>query len=496
MEATPKRKPGRPRKSPEPAALQEVEAELAGLLDQLAGDESLEAFIRRISPHLAPAPHLEPLIRLIERARHERVRALISMPPRHGKTLSILHGLAWWLKNSPADVCAFFSYGDDLARSKSRTARHLAVSAGVKLASDSANLSEWRTTAGGGLLAGGAGGALTGQGVTGLFVIDDPIKNREEADSAVVRNKIDEWIREVALTRLEGASVLLVQTRWHPDDPSGRLAAAGGWEVLNLQAVAEGADPLGRAPGEALWPERFPIEELDAIRRQIGEWSFAALYQGLPRPRGTAVFGEPSRFDLEAWRPEAARVVIGADPAASEKTSADYSVACVLAVEGRGDRMTGRVLEIWRGQVAIPKFTERLRALSAKWFNCPIAVEAVGGFKAIPQMLRQVDPLLRLVEVAVRGDKFTRAQPVAAAWNDGRILIPTSAPWVEPFLAEVQAFSGVRDRQDDQVDALAHAWNSIVGGRAGSIPLSLHHSGPRPWPTDNWGRRLRISGAL
>jgi len=289
--------------------------------------------------------------------------------------------------------------------------------------------------------------------------------------------------------------VIVVGTRWHADDLIGRLEASGDWEVLNLPAIAEEDDPLGRQPGEALWPERYPVEELEAIKRQIGEWSFAALYEGRPRPRGAAVFGEPARFDFEAWKPEAARVIIGADPAASEKTSADYSVAVVLAVEGRGDRMTGRVLDVWRGQVAIPTFTERLRALSAKWYGCPVAVEAVGGFKAIPQMLRQVDPLLRLLEVTVRGDKFTRAQPVAAAWNDGRILIPTSAPWVAAFLDEVQAFSGVRDRKDDQVDALAHAWNSLAGGRAGALHLDRYNRGPRPGPTDEWGRPLRIAGA-
>lgn len=479
-----------PRKS---SQLADLDREIVATLEAIGGGESLADFIARISPHHPPPPHLRPLIQLVERARHQRVRALVSLPPRHGKTTCLLHALAWWILSAPADTCAYFSYGDDLARSKSRIARQLARQAGVKLSSDSANLSEWRTTAGGGLLAGGAGSGFTGQGVSGLLVIDDAIKDRQEADSALVRNRVAEWFGEVAFTRLEGASVIVVGTRWHSDDLIGRLEATGEWQVLNLPALADTDDPLGRKPGEALWPERFPVEELESIRRQIGEWSFAALYEGRPRPRGAAVFGEPSRFDAPAWKPERARVIIGADPAASEKTSADYSVACVLAVSGRGDHVTARVLDVFRKQITIPAFAAALRKLSRKWWGAPIAVEAVGGFKAVPQLLRAVDSSLRLVEVKLRGDKFQRAQAVAAAWNDGRVLVPTSAPWVADFLAEVQSFTGVKDAHDDQVDALAHAWNAISNSRAteAHIPRGPFAK-PRPRRTDEWG--FPISG--
>lgn len=479
----------------------DVDREIAGLLEALAGGgESLSDFIARISPHHPPPEHLAPLIRLVERARHERIRACLSLPPRHGKTITLLHALAWWLRATPADTCGFFSYNDDLARSKSRLARQLALQAGVRLAADSANLSEWRTLEGGGLLAGGAAGAgagtaLTGQGVSGLLVVDDAFKGREDADSQLVRNKVWEWFGQVAFTRLEGASVIVVGTRWHSDDLIGRLEASGEWEVLNLPAIAEDDDPLGRAPGQALWPDRYPIDELEAIRRQIGEWSFAALYEGRPRPRGTAVFGEPSYFEPATWTPSGARVIIGADPAASERTSADYSVAVVLAVEGRADRAIGRVLDVYRGQVTIPAFAAELRRLSSKWWNAAIAVEAVGGFKAVPQLLRTVDPLLRITEVKIRGDKFQRAQAAAASWNDGRLLVPTAAPWLSAFLDEVAAFTGVRDRHDDQVDALAHAWNALHAGTVRPVHLErgpfarrAHHG-----PTDDFGRPLNVA---
>ena len=478
--------------------LAEIDREIAATLEVLGGGgERLDEFIVRVAPHHPPPRHVAPLIQLIERARQQRVRVCISWPPRHAKTITVLRGLAWWIKSAPADTCAYFSYGEDLARSKSRLARQFALAAGVKLAADSANLSEWRTLQGGGLLAGGVGGGLTGQGVTGLLVVDDPIKNREEADSQLVRDRIWEWFNEVGYTRLEGASTLVIGTRWHHDDLIGRLEATGEWQVLNFPAIAEEDDPLGRRPGQALWPERYGVAELEQIRRQIGPWSFASLYEGRPRPRGAAVFGQPTHFDLAAWKPEGARVMIGADPAASEKTSADYSVALVLAAEGRGDQTTGRILDVFRGQVTIPRFCEELRKLSAKWWNAPIAVEAVGGFKAVPQMLRQVDPLLRLTEVKVRGDKFMRAQAVAAAWNDARVMVPTEARWLAAFLDEVQMFTGVKDRHDDQVDALAHAWNAITGGTARATYLDRNpyerrvHRGP----TDDFGRPLPIAAA-
>lgn len=476
-------------------ALAEVDRELESLLATLAGGgERLAAFIRRLSPHHPPPRHVQPLINVIERARQGRVRVCVSWPPRHAKSTTVLHALAWWLKSTPADTCAYFAYNDDLARSKSRIARRLALEAGVQLAPDSANLSEWRTVQGGGLLAGGAGGGLTGQGVSGILVVDDPLKNREEADSALIRGRVWDWFNEVGYTRLEGASAIVIGTRWHQDDLIGRLEATGEWVMIALPAIAEENDPLGRHVGEALWPERFPVDELEAIRRQIGDWSFAALYEGRPRPRGTSVFGEPHHFDSARWAPSGARIIIGADPAASEKTSADYSVALVLAVEGRGERVAGRVLDVWRGQVTVPAFAEQLRRLSRKWWNASIAVEAVGGFRAVPQLLRAVDPLLRLTEVKVTGDKFQRAQAVAAAWNDGRVLVPTGAPWLAPFLDEVAAFTGVRDRRDDQVDALAHAWNALHAGtvRATHLdrgPFAARRAGA---VTDFWGRPLSM----
>lgn len=448
-------------------------------------------------PHEPPPEHVQPIIELVERARHERIKVCLSMPPRHAKTVTLLRALGWWLKHEPSDTCAYYSYSDTQARSKSRLARAWAAKAGVELDRSSKNVAEWRTTRGGGVLAGGLRGGLTGQGVSGLFIVDDPFKNREEADSELIRERVYEAFNEVVFTRLEGASVIVVHTRWHEDDLIGRLMKEEGWEVINLPAIAEDpdedttspfsvtgvcADILGREPGEALWPTRFSAEELRAIKRQIGEWSFAALYQGRPRPRGSSVFNEPARFQLPAgglmpwacstsaarteWANflEGKRLAIAVDPAASEKTVADYSVAGVMAFDAIGPGMNTWLLDVMRGQWTIPKLVGKLRALQSRW-GALLVVEAVGGFKAVPQMLKHVDPNLRIVTISPSTDKFQRAQGCAAAWNAQRFHVPIGPDWVDPFLSEVLSFTGVKDLHDDQVDMISHGWNAMAIAR-------------------------------
>lgn len=251
-------------------------------------------------------------------------------------------------------------------------------------------------------------------------------------------------------------------TRWTPNDLIGRLSKFPDWTVLNLPAIAEEADPIGRASGEALWPEMYPREKLDAIRSgPLGEWGFGALYQGRPTPRGHRVFGEPHYYDRV---PEGCRYVVSCDPAATASTRADFSVVLVLAVKGHGEDAVGYVVDVIRFQREVPDLPPVLRTLSLKHGRARVVVEAVGGFKAVPQLLRRLDSRLEVGEAPVLGDKFTRAQPAAYAWGKGRLLVPKAAPWLEDFLEEVRLFTGVADPHDDQVDALSHGWNTLAGG--------------------------------
>jgi predicted phage terminase large subunit-like protein len=379
--------------------------------------------------------HVRRIAASVERvANRDELRLVIAMPPRHGKTETLLRAFAWLLSREPSSTMAYATYGADLARSKSRSARRYARDAGVQLAHDSASVTEWRTQAGGGLLATGAGGPLTGQGINRLLVIDDPIKNRQEAESALIRDRTWDWFTDVAFTRLEpGASAIVVATRWHPDDLSGRLIA-DGWDSIVLPAINERE--------EALWPTRYPLERLRDIERQVGVYTWASLYQGSPRPRGGAVFQDAWYYD--ELPPDPFREAIGVDFAYTAKSHADYSVA----VRGRAIGDTLYLTHVYRAQVEMPAFAAHLKAQAGTRMLARIG----GTEKGIVDFLRRDG--IRVDTIPASTDKHAFAQPLAAAWNTGRVLLPRHAPWVPTLLDEVLSFTGVNDAHDDIVDAL------------------------------------------
>jgi predicted phage terminase large subunit-like protein len=352
------------------------------------------------------------------------------------------------------------SYASSFAESKSLRARDFATAQGVKLHPARSTLSEWRTTEGGGLLATGIGGPLTGQGVR-LAVVDDPVKNREEAESALIRQRTWDWFTSTLWTRIEpGGSCIVVHTRWHEDDLIGRLARgemgdAAQWEVVNLPAVDDAGAPL--------WPSRWPLSEL-AKKRAANEYDWHSLFMGAPRARGGEVFRTPTRYttpDLAG-----ARIVLAVDPAGTESTRADWTVAVALAMRGAGTTLRADVVDVLRLQREPGDVARELHAWQRKHGMAPLHIEASRDGKSIARALRSIEPGLRLSEVAPRGDKFVRAQPVATAWNEGRVRVPASsqgAPWLGAFLDTVCRFTGVSDRHDDDVDALAYAWTAGTG---------------------------------
>lgn len=443
-------------------ALEQVQPVVAAAPEP-EGPETLLDFVPRISPRFRRPVHLEALTQTLERAHKEPVRCLVSVPPRHAKTETLLHGIAWILRDDPRVMVGYVSYQADIARSKSRLARDYVRRAGVIQRSDADALHEWLTTSGGGLRAGGIGGPLTGHGF-GVVIVDDPIKNRQDAESALIRQRNWDWFTSTALTRLEpNGSVIVCHTRWHEDDLIGRClkqkelydatdgADGENWTHINLQAIDETTE-------RALWPEQWPLETLQAKRAAIGEYDWASLYQGHPRPRGAHVFAEPTTYKGESST-DGTRIIIGVDVAGTAKTTANFTVAAVFAVRGFAEQMTADVIDVLRIQATIPDVCRRLGALQARYGGAPLVVESAGIGKAVPQMLREVNPSLRIVEEHPKGDKFTRAQSYAAAWNAGRIRTPEAAPWVGPFVRTHVDFTGVNDACDDDVDAGAHAWN-------------------------------------
>lgn len=473
-------------------------AELAALRALQHGVEPLEAFIARKSPRLKPAKHLRKVIEVFNRSRYEEVYATVAMPPRLGKTTTYEHGLAYRNLYDPACLNFYATFADDLAVTTSRKVRKIAREVGVPLAADAQSVNDWRTIMEGGLKATSVGGAITGRGCNGgIIVADDTLKGRAQAESRLQRDRVWDWLRADVMSRLEpGASMIVGNTRWHEDDPIGRLMKDGlglTWEHIELPAIG---DEDGEAVDEeqepdrarSLWPEGgYDLDRWAKIRAR-GEYDWWSLYQQKPRPPGGSLFaGEPERFDRSKFDWNGKRGLIVCDPAATDKTSSDYSAAAVFAMEGYGDESVMYVLDVLRVQTTIPKLCRRLVDFQRAHLGLPIAVEAFGAFVAVPQTLRENAPELRLLELGgdpkdprsklYRANKFTRAQPASKAWKGdgkvkgGRIRVPFDAAWAHAWIQEHNDFTGLDDPHDDQVDTTAHGWNRLfkpaVGGGGG-----------------------------
>jgi predicted phage terminase large subunit-like protein len=419
----------------------------------------LSEFVHALTPAYTSPVHLAPITRRLERALVEPLRLVFSVPPRHAKTETVLHFVVWLLLQRPDLRVAYVSYAQTIAEKKSRKARELAKRAGVPIADDASSKRDWRTGVDdGGVWATSIEGQITGEGFD-VIIVDDPVKDRAVAESPAWREKAWDWWNDTLFTRAEPeASVIDMQTRWHEDDLAGRLIRQG-WENIVLPALD--------GEGRALWPERWPAARLQEVREKIGEYGWASLYQGQPRPRGGAVFHDVTFFTAEDLPKQRPTIRVGLDFAYTAKASADYSVAVALAQhEGRHF-----VIEVLRMQVAVPEFMRAVASLCEKYgVSAPTAY--IGGTeKGLVDMVQSVGGL-RIDARVAKADKFTRAQPVAAAWNAGKVLVPRTAPWVDAFVSEVVSFTGVNDRRDDQVDALAAAFDAsaAVQGYTGPLP--------------------------
>ena len=315
----------------------------------------------------------------------------------------------------------------------------------------------------------GVGGSITGRGAH-LLVIDDPLKNAEEAMSEMIREKQWEWWLSTTRSRLEpGAVVVVLMTRWHQADLGGRLlqaAADGGDPVrqLRLPALAGERDSLGRPAGEALWPERYSRAYLEHTREVLGAYWFSAMYQGSPTLDEDGIFRHQD-FRYFEWAPEGERVLLRqpdgskravgldwcerasyVDLAVSEKESADYTVLIQAIATNEGDLL---IDEIRRDRIPGPDqadFLERHRVGTLK-------VEAIGYQASLVQQLARRGVPVQAVHPDK--DKVTRASAAGTHYRGGKIYHRAGAKWLEEFERELLAFPA--GQHDDQVDALAYA---------------------------------------
>lgn len=442
-----------------------------------ARGEPLRDYIRRTAGRAwRRAQHLEQLYDAGERVdRGEAVRLCVSMPPGHGKSTATLGVLGWSMLRHPTRVSAYVSYSGPATRAKSSALRDAVTAGGLVPHPDLWSLGEWRSAVGGGLLAAGIGGRLTGDRLTGCLVVDDPFKGPREAASPLIRDRVSEYLDGVALARLTpGASALVVHTRWDPDDLIGRLEKVVGadgrpaWTVIRLPALDDS--------GAALWPEVYPLAELDRIRAQLDARNphlWPSLYLQRPVRKGGALFLAPSRYETYAPPLQGARRVLGVDWAASAKASGDATSVVSLDLAGRGVDQRGRVVGCVSWRVEAPVALERVRAVELANPGCTLAMEVNGVGAVQVQNYRRLYPGARIVEVRRVSDKYAAAVGTAAAWNAGRIAVPLGGSWAPDFVGQVQGFTGRAGAEDDDVDALVNGWEGGGAGGTSSGRVSL-----------------------
>jgi hypothetical protein len=262
-------------------------------------DLGLLDFVERASEGRMRAPvHLAGLVGVLERARGlQDVRAVVAAPVQHGKTSALLYDCALTLLKHHERHIIYVSFAQRFSDRQSRAIRQIFTACGGELQADHNTIQEWRTTSGGGLLSASVGGELTGHPATHV-VFDDPYKNREEAESPEWREKVEEIFSAAVTTRVApNGSIVVVASRWHEEDLSGRLVrgeiGGGGFEHVHLRAIE--TDEHGEERALCPWgPDpKYPrtLEFLRKLRAgRVSEYDWASLYQGDPRPKSGGLF--------------------------------------------------------------------------------------------------------------------------------------------------------------------------------------------------------------
>ena len=442
-----------------------------------AAHASLLSYAQLTYRGYAASWHHRLIARRLERlATLRSQRLIITMPPRHGKTeLASIRLAPWLLARRPTASVIAATYAQDFADELGRKARavmqhkvHRALFPHAALERDNRAVSRWQTVSGGSYYAVGVGGPLTGRGAD-VLLIDDPHKNRAEAESKTVRDTVWDWFRSTAYTRLEqGGSVVIIMTRWHEDDLVGRCLDTGEpWDVLSLPAIAEQDEPH-RRKGDALWPERYPVATLDQIRRTVGEREWAALYQQRPAPLEGALF-RPDQLQVIEAEPAGVQWVRAWDFGAT--TNGDPTVGAKLGMWG--DRPI--IADIVRVQ-GPPELVERTLLATASRDGHSVRIDlpqdpGQAGKAQVQLFTRQLAgyPVRSSPE---SGDKVLRAEPLAAQVNVGNVSMVRAA-WNAALIEELRMFPN--GTHDDQVDALSRAYAAValapIKARAINLPF-------------------------
>ncbi len=419
----------------------------------------------------SPARHHQMLIAKLEAVAAGAIdRLMVLMPPGSAKSTycSVLFPL-WFLARHPTSSIIAASHTADLARHFARQARALVVEhatdLGYRLPAAERAVWRWTTSLRGQYYATGVRGPVAGRRAD-LAIIDDPVRAQTDAESERLRNQLWDWYCADLITRLKpGGRVVLVMTRWHPDDLAGRLLERNPdeWTVLRLPALAEEGDPLGRQAGAALWPDWEDEAALLRKRAQVGERMWQALYQQSPRPSAGTLF-KVARIEVLDGEPDPTGGVLarGWDLAATPdngRNDPDWTVGVKLLRDGTGRFI---VLDVLRQRTTAYEVEQALLKVTSKDGRSVLVglPEDPGqaGKAQIGNYTRQLAGY-PIVPSRETGSKHIRALPIAAQIEAGNVAL-VRASWNQAFLEELRDFP--HGRKDDQVDAVARAFRLIT----------------------------------
>lgn len=437
--------------------------------------------------------HTKYICNVLQRVESgELKRVIITTPPRHSKSMTVTETFpSYFIGKRPERRVIQVSYGDTLARKFGRANKSKIVEYGadifdIRVSQDTSAADNWGIQGHrGGMISTGIGGAITGEGAD-LLLIDDPVKNREEANSEAYRNKVwDEW-QNTLRTRLHpGAAVVIIITRWHEDDLVGRLlnpeyGEVEDWLIVNLPAIAEEDDLLGREVGQPLWPEHgFDLKWAEATEKAVGAATWASLYQQRPaaaegsmikrdwwrrynvpydRQSNTVGIIDEMGYHREFWIDE---IIQSWDMSFKNSMGTDMVVGQIWGRSGEDKFLFDQI----RGRMDFPQTIAAVLKINQKWPEARLKLveDKANGPAVISTLSSKVGGM---VAVNPRDSKIARVSNVSPDIEGGNVYIPVAsiAPWIDAYVEELSSFPF--GAKDDQVDATSQALSRLMKSRS------------------------------
>lgn len=457
--------------------------------EQLAYSQLL-AYAAYMYPQYKVGHHHALIAKHLERVeRGELTRLMVFLPPRSGKSFLCSEFFpAWYLGRNPTKQVIAATYSHEKAGDSGRKVRNYmvdpifaAIFPECQVSSDQKSANHLSTLQGGNLYSVGVRGAQAGRGAH-LFLVDDPLKDRKEADSEVEQKRLRDWYRAVAYTRLMPgqSAVIVIMTRWHYNDLAGWLLSEHkheNWTVLSLPAISEDDDLLGRKPGDPLWPEAYPLGNLYKIKKTVGTREWNALYQQRPLPEEGGLvnlewFMRYSMFDWGKWQAAVRvdgrkfdranshfpikKIVCSWDTAFKEKQINDPSACTVWGVTDKDYYLLYMINE----RLDFPKLKRRVvevqelncRKLGFKNYEVIVLIEDKGSGTSLIQELKR-ETNIPVIGCTPDANKIFRMESVSALIEAGRVWIPDRAVWLTDFETQMAEFP--YGKHDDIVDSVS-----------------------------------------